>query len=252
MTREVRVQKLLVSIRGPNEAMAAVHGGALIADVEYPVSALGTSYPLNIQAVKEKILSSGQRDVLVSTNIGEVQSVRASACQAALGVATAGADLIKFGLAELPLEAAAYLGETIVRTVRKWFPEKKLFPAVFIDSDLRRYFDPLRDGLALVNAIQADGLLIDTYNKLSGEGLLDLCSIGELERLARELGNAGKEAWFAGSITLDELPKFWKLGANVVCVRGAACAPGKGNERFGEVNADQVRKLVNTIPLLEK
>ena len=43
--------RLLVSVRGPNEALAAAEGGAHIADVEYPASALGTPYPLNIWAV---------------------------------------------------------------------------------------------------------------------------------------------------------------------------------------------------------
>ena len=33
-------QRLLVSVRGSKEALAAVRGGAQIADVEYPASAL--------------------------------------------------------------------------------------------------------------------------------------------------------------------------------------------------------------------
>ena len=44
---------------------------------------------------------------------------------AALGVAVAGADLIKFGLAEQSPEAAAYLGDSIVRTVRKFARGRK-------------------------------------------------------------------------------------------------------------------------------
>jgi len=48
-------QRLLVSIRGRNEALAAVQGGAHIADVEYPASALGTPYPLNIMAVRQAV-----------------------------------------------------------------------------------------------------------------------------------------------------------------------------------------------------
>lgn len=37
--------RLLVSVRGPNEAVEAAKGGAHIADVEFPGSALGTLYP---------------------------------------------------------------------------------------------------------------------------------------------------------------------------------------------------------------
>ena len=39
----VGLQRLLVSVRGPNEAVAAAKGGAHIADVEYPASALGAA-----------------------------------------------------------------------------------------------------------------------------------------------------------------------------------------------------------------
>jgi len=46
-------QRLLVSVRGPNEAVQAAKGGAQIADAEYPASALGTTYPLNITANNE-------------------------------------------------------------------------------------------------------------------------------------------------------------------------------------------------------
>lgn len=51
-------QRLLVSVRGPKEAQAAIKGGAHIADVEYPASALGTPYPPNIAAVRKAIPKS--------------------------------------------------------------------------------------------------------------------------------------------------------------------------------------------------
>ena len=91
--------RLLISVRGPNEALAAAKGGAHIADVEYPASALGTPYPLNIKAVRGRLDSESFKGVPISTNIGEDQPRRSTACQAALGVALAGADYIKCGLA---------------------------------------------------------------------------------------------------------------------------------------------------------
>ena len=48
-------QKLLISVRGKKEAIDAYRGGAHIIDVEYPKSALGTPYPLNIQAVRKAL-----------------------------------------------------------------------------------------------------------------------------------------------------------------------------------------------------
>ena len=242
-------QRLLVSVRGPVEALRAAKAGAMIADVEYPASALGTPYPLNIASVRGRLNRAKLSKVAVSTNIGEVQAVRASACQAALGVAVAGADLIKFGLAEQSPEAAAYLGDSIVRTVRKLGPKRKqCFPAVFVDEDMSRWFKPFVHGPDLVSECKADGLLVDTFNKLIGKGLLDYCSLEEIGKLVEALHRRKKQAWVAGSITLEELPGIWATGVDVVCVRGAACAKSGGSGRFAEVNSAIVRDLVATIP----
>lgn len=231
------------------EALRAAKAGAMIADVEYPASALGTPYPLNIAAVRGRLNRAKLSRVAVSTNIGEVQAVRASACQAALGVAVAGADLIKFGLAEQSPEAAAYLGSSIVRTVRKLARgRKQCFPAVFVDEDMSRWLRPFDHGPDLVMECKADGLLIDTFNKLIGKGLLDYCSLEDIGTLVEELHRRKKQAWVAGSISLEELPGIWATGVDVVCVRGAACAKSSGNGRFAGLNGAIVRKLVETIP----
>ena len=70
-------QRLLVSIRGKNEALEAVRGGAHIADAEYPMSALGTQYPLNIHAIRTSV----PKAIPVSTNIGEKQFIWSTAAQ---------------------------------------------------------------------------------------------------------------------------------------------------------------------------
>ena len=90
-------QRLLVSVRGKNDTIEAAKGGADIIDAEYPGSALGTCWPANIYTIRQYT----PLDRLVSTNIGEKQFVWSTAGQAAVGVAYAGADIIKVGLAEL-------------------------------------------------------------------------------------------------------------------------------------------------------
>lgn len=240
------MQRLLVSVRGPKEALDAIKGGAHIADVEYPASALGTPYPINIQTVRNRLNKAGYKKIPVSTNIGEVPGVRASSCQAALGVATSGADLIKCGMAELPFEAAVYLGECLLRTIKKYYPKKKVYPAVFVDEDMQRFFKPFKEGVKLIREINADGLLIDTFNKSIGKGLLDYCTVKEIKSFTSECHKYNKEAWIAGSIKKDELPDLWATGVDVICVRGAACE-SKGNGRFGEVKAKIVAELVKTM-----
>lgn len=239
--------RLLVSVRGPREALAAAEGGAGIADVEHPGSALGTPYPLNIHAVKERLSLKGFT-LPISTNIGEEQRIRSSACQAALGVAVAGADFVKCGFAGLDLASAIYLGQNLTRTVRHWCPDSHVYPAVFPEEEFAMSFDPLVDGPVLVEAIDCDGLLIDTYRKDVGKGLLDYFDLKQLRDFVADIHSLGKQAWLAGSISMEELPDLWRIGADVVCVRGAACEARKGEGRFGEVTASRVSELAATIP----
>lgn len=237
--------RLLVSVRGPNEALAAAEGGAHIADVEYPASALGTPYPLNIKAVRQRLDEAGFKDMPISTNIGEEQPVRSTACQAALGVAVAGADYIKFGLAGFNLKSAVYLGRNLVRTVRQWFPDRKVYPAVFPEEDFAACLDPLREGPKLVEEIGCDGLLVDTFRKDIGKGLLDYYDVGQLEEFVDSLHQLGNEVWLAGSITAEEIPSLWATRADVLCVRGAACFSPAERSRFGTVKSDVVALLVD-------
>jgi (5-formylfuran-3-yl)methyl phosphate synthase len=238
-------QRLLVSIRGKNEALTAVKGGAHIADVEFPASALGTPYPLNIAAVRKAV----PKNIAVATNIGEEQHGRSSACQAALGVALAGADIVKLGLARMPLAEAKEFGPALVRTVKKWFPRKECVPALFADERLAKwYIDPIRQGPELAAQMKADGLLVDTFDKTLGYGLMDYYTAGDIAAFVAKCHSHGIEAWLAGSIGKDELPTLWEAGVDVVCVRGAACKPGTGPGRFGEIDVKLVRELVETIP----
>ncbi|MCO6437306.1 MAG: hypothetical protein J5J06_09495 [Phycisphaerae bacterium] len=239
--------RLLVSVRGPVEALAAARGGAHIADVEHPGSALGTPYPLNIKAVREALDADGFGDLPISTNIGEEQRVRSSACQAALGVAVAGANYVKCGLAGLDPKAAAYLGRNLVRTVKEWCPECKVYPAVFPEEEFAVSFDPLTDGPKLVEEIGCDGLLIDTFRKDIGKGLLDYFTIDRLRAFVNDLHALGKEAWLAGSLSGSDLPGLWAISVDVICVRGAACEAGGGAMRFGSVKDSIVGELVATL-----
>jgi len=239
-------QRLLVGVRGKTEATAVVEGGAHIIDVEYPASTLGVPYPLNILAVREAVPAS----VLVAASIGGEQLGRSTACQAALGVALAGAAIIKLGLAKMPLGEAREFGPALVRTVKKWFPAKVCVPVLFADERLARwYLDPIEEGPDLAAHMRAEGLLVDTYDKGIGMGLLDYYKLGDVEEFIAKCHDRGLEAWVGGSISKDELPSLWAAGVDAVCVRTAACQPGTGPGRFGQVSAALVKDLVATIPL---
>ena len=242
---KISKQRLLVSIRGKKEALSAVKGGAHIADVEYPASALGTPYPLNIRMVRNAL----PKNIAISTNIGEEQMSHANACQAALGVALAGADIVKLGLAKMPIDEAKEFGPALVRTIKKWFPKKQCVPALFADERLAKwYIHPIEDGPELAQHMKADGLLIDTFDKGFGKGLMDYYTFADIKQFVKKCHDRKLEAWLAGSIGLEELPGLWAAGVDVICVRGAACNRGKGPGRFGEIDTTLVKELVNTIP----
>src|SRR2546422_3029976 len=214
--------RLLVSVRGPTEAVAAAMGGAHIADVEYPASALGTPYPLNIKAVRDRLDAAGFESMPISTNVGEDQPRRSTACQAAVGVALAGADYIKCGLAGLDLKGASHLGRNLVRSVIEWFPEKKVYPVLFPEEEFSLLIDPLTDGATLAQEIGSHGVLIDTYRKDIGKDVLDCYTLPQIAEFTHRLHAVGKEAWVAGSVTRDDLLHLWATGVDDICVRGVA------------------------------
>jgi len=237
-------QRLLVSVRGKKEAIEAIDGGAHIVDIEYPGSALGQAYPLNLLAVCE-VSPPG---ILVSTNIGEKQYVWSTASQAALGVAIAGVDMIKVGLAGLNAPKATRVMKSVVRNVGHWCPRKTFIPTFFADPDLRAVLDPVHESQEICKDARAHGVLIDTFDKSAGKCLVDYLTLDEIRAFAWACRQKGQEAWIAGSITYEQLRDLWKTGVNVICVRRAACEVGKG--RMGRVTAAIVRKLSDTIPPL--
>lgn len=239
------MQRLLVSVRGKNEAIEAVKGGAHIIDAEFPGSALGTQYPLNIYAIREAV----PLDRLVATNIGEKQFIWSTASQAAVGVAFVGADIIKAGLAELRPKLALRVLKRIVHHVKYWFPWKIVIPVFFADEKLRKYIEPTYKSQEIALKAGAQGVLIDTFDKTKGRDLLSYYSLEDIKRFAKICHSAKLEAWVAGSITKEQMPDLWRTGIDVICVRVAACEVGKkAPVRMGRIKKELVADLVNTIP----
>ena len=237
-------QRLLVSVRGKNEAIEASKGGAHIIDAEYPANSLGTCYPLNIYTIRKSI----PRNKLVSTNIGEKQFVWSTAAQAALGVAFAGADIIKVGLAELKLKDATEIMTRVVRNVKCWrnFRNKQLIATFFADPKLTNILDPITDSIKVARKSKSEGILIDTFDKSKRKGLLDYFSQSDISRFVKNCHSAGLEAWVAGSIRKEQLSVLWASGVDVICVREAACE--RGQKRMGIIKERIVKDLVRTIP----
>ena len=230
-------------MRGKNDTLEAVKGGAHIIDAEYPGSALGTCWPTNIHTIRKHTPENLQ----VSTNIGEKQFVWSTAGQAAVGVSFAGADIVKVGLAELDAKKARRIMKDVTKQVRFFFKTKpkSMITTFFADEKLREILDPVATGAEVSADAKADGVLIDTFDKDCGKCLLDWMRITEIEKFVKSCHAINQEAWIAGSITLAQMKMLWTTGVNVICVRGAACESGSG--RQGRVKAKLVRELVQNL-----
>ncbi len=120
-----------------------------------------------------------------------------------------------------------------------------MITTLFADEDLRKKLDPIIKGWAVSEAARADGVLIDTFDKDCGKGLLDWMSLKEIKTFVKNCHKNNQEAWIAGSIAEDQMLSLWKTGVDVICVRGAACETGTG--RQGKVSADKVKGLLKTM-----
>ncbi len=79
------------------------------------------------------------------------------------------------------------------------------------------------------------------------KSLLDYYSQAQLMQFVEDLHGLGKEEWIAGSLGKEDLAELWAMDVDVICVRGAACEPVVGDARFGEVTAEIVASLIETM-----
>jgi (5-formylfuran-3-yl)methyl phosphate synthase len=91
----------------------------------------------------------------------------------------------------------------------------------------------------------ADGFLIDTYRKDSGN-LLQILRRDDLLRLATAAHQAELSLALAGSLRLEDLASLVKFHPEVIAVRGAAC---DGGRRSAEISSACVRQLKSAICL---
>ena len=136
----------------------------------------------------------------------------------------------------------------VIKQVRFFFKKRPstMIATFFADEALRGIFDPVSNGAELAAYAKADGVLIDTFDKDCGKGLLDWMDIKEIRRFAQNCHSRDQEAWIAGSIVGDQMSELWSAGVDVICVRGATCETGAG--RQGKVSAELVFQLTRAIP----
>lgn len=214
--------KLLVSVRSPDEARAALAGGADVIDVKEPARGpLGAADP----DVILNVLGAVNGRVPVSAALGEWASWPGHAIPAGLQYA-------KWGTAGLMrLDARSIL--------QMRFTSCALFPVLTAYADHQLAGSPDADALAAVAIrYRFPAFLIDTAVK-DGSTLLDRVAPAALARLRFRLADAGVAVAFAGSLDESAIRMLAPLEPDWFAVRRAACEGG----RSGSVCADRVRRL---------
>ena len=233
--------QLLVSVRNADEALSAIRGGCQILDIKEPDrGSLGMADP-SVSNTLIKHVRDQHADVIVSAALGEVLDwpfdVDAAAAIESKEVPQ-GCDLVKLGCAGLGDHSNwPDLWNTVRRRISNVMQQPVNWVAVgYVD------WEPARAPRisAIVEAALASncrGVLLDTYTK-TGAWLLDWISIAELQQIARRVQDKGLFLALAGSVSVDRVRLLDSVPANIIAIRGAACASG---DRRATVSESAVR-----------
>lgn len=224
-----------MSVRHPDEALAALAGGADIVDAKDPeAGALGAAGPATLRALRAVVTPPAE----LSAALGDAPQGPGTLALAALGAATCGVDYVKVGLLGpgdgrglLPLLLA------VREAVAAVDPAIRVVAVAYADAARVGAFPPLRLP-ALAREAGLQGVMLDTCVK---DGTTAIAALGE-GGVATFLGAArtsGLLAALAGSLGLEDVARAGALGAQLVGVRGSACDGG----RLGRVSAARVRAL---------
>ena len=223
---------LLVSVRSPVEARAAVAGGASIIDVKEPTrGSLGRSDAVVWQAVRSVI----PRSIPVSVALGELNDWIGFERPHISAGDWAGIEFCKLGLAEAPtewLERWRRLRDDL-RAQANPFPD--WVAVVYLDWEAARAPHPEAIVDAVTEMPECRAVLFDTWRKSSGVRLDRSWKLR-----VQKVRDRGRLVALAGSMDLAAIAQWKAWHPDVFAVRGAACV---GGDRLGPIDAGQVARL---------
>jgi (5-formylfuran-3-yl)methyl phosphate synthase len=224
--------RLLVSVSGPEDAAAAIEGGADIVDAkDASQGALGAVAP----PVLREIIATAAGRRPVSAAWGEAPDSSVPTRLAGLGAGDV--SFVKLGFAA---GVNGHQGSAHARSLAS------VLAGTGIAIVLAAYADAGRDRLGRDAVIEiaascgATGVLLDTLDKRGARPVFAILDPEEVAAWVAEAQRAGLLAALAGSIGADEIALARDTGADVAGVRGAVCTGG----RTGRVSAARVRALV--------
>ena len=224
--------RLLVSVSGPDDAAAAIEGGADIIDAKDPSQgALGAVGP---SVLREIIATAGGRRP-VSMALGDAPD--SSVPTRLAGLNAGDVSFVKLGFAA---GVSGHQGAAHARSLSAALAETGT--AVVLAA----YADAGRDRLGRDAVIEiaascgATGVLLDTLDKRAARPVFAILDPDDVAAWVAAAQRAGLMAALAGSLGADEIALALDTGADIAGVRGAVCDSG----RTGRVSAALVRALV--------
>lgn len=225
---------LLVSVRCPAEAEAALAGGADLIDIKEPERGpLGRADDAVIGAIVATV--AGRRPV--SAALGELADDGGA-------VPSCGLAYVKWGLAGCGHDWRVRLERKLVAPA----PPQVVLTA-YADWHCARAPAP-EQVLALAAAHPGSVLLLDTccksYSATLGRcaNLLDWLPLTWIDDFCRRCRDSGVQVALAGSLGQPQIAELRHTAADWFAVRGAACG---GGHRVGRIEAHLVRQLVQVI-----
>ena len=242
---------LLVSVRSPEEANAALRGGADILDVKEPRrGSLGMADIEVIAAIARQLADSNHDQtpratfIPLSVALGEVHDWRDARSIPPLPESVTFA---KLGLSHLAPHNN-WSDEWL--RVRHSFEERRTarlnwVAVAYADTDAATS-PPIDDVLTAAIDTNCSGLLIDTFTK-TGLTLTDCCDLTSLAQLAERCHSAGLFLALAGRLTRESLPTLSRIPADVFAIRSAACEAATREGRVTEPAVADFRMAMRTV-----
>lgn len=225
---------LLVSVRSVTEAAAAIRGGCEILDIKEPNrGSLGRAAPVVWQQITEYVQSHAPR-ILISAALGEVDEYQLATTWGELPALIPALDLVKLGCAQLGASTAwqQTLRETRATIALRLSPGTGWVAVAYADWKAAQAPCP-DEVLAEALGSGCRGVLFDTYLK-TGRRLLDWISVDELQQIATRLHERGLFLALAGSLRHTDLARLKTVPADIIAIRGAACAGGLRTDSIHE------------------
>ena len=227
---------LLVSVRSPQEAQAAVASGADIIDVKEPLrGSLGQADPSVWQAVRAVVPHA----IPVSVALGELNDWLGQDQPTICETAWSGIDFCKLGLAAAPpgwVDCWADLRRDLARRAIA-FPN--WVAVIYLDWQAARAPHPDSIIAAALEMPECRVVLFDTWSKSTASNL-----DSSWRPRFRLIQDSGRKLALAGSLNCATIDRWKACAPDIFAVRGAACS---GGDRLAAIDPVRVARLAEAV-----